>query len=110
MNRISIVFFPVLTLNFPTDLEHVHEPLPSVFLVVHLDVLHELCEVISQHLLCEHARWVEKLDRGLVALGTPVFDLPVELCPLMVRLDDTRRDQLYQLKAWSRRIYRPNLP
>ena len=40
MNRISVVFFPELTLNFPTDLKHVPEPLPSVFLVVHLDVLH----------------------------------------------------------------------
>src|SRR5829696_279076 len=82
MNRISVVFFPVLTLNFPTDLKHIHEPLPGVFLFVHLDVLHEPCEVISQHLLCEHARRVEKLDRGLVALGTPVFDLTVELGPL----------------------------
>ena len=82
MNRISVAFFPVLTLNFPTDLEHVHEPLPSVFLVVHLNVLHELGEVISQHLLCEHARRFDKLDSGLVALSTPVFHLPVELCPL----------------------------
>ena len=82
MNRISVVFFPELTLNFPTDLEHVHEPLPSVFLVVHLNVLHELCKVISQHLLCEHARRVDELDSGLVTLGTPVFDLTVELCPL----------------------------
>jgi len=82
MNRISVVFFPELTLNFPTDLKHIHEPLASVFLVVHLEVLHELCEVISQHLLCEHAWWVDELNGSLVALGTLVFDLPVELCPL----------------------------
>jgi len=45
MNRISVVF-PELTLNFPTDLKHIHEPLPSVFLVVYLEVLPEPCEVI----------------------------------------------------------------
>jgi len=82
MNRISVVFFPVLTLNFPTDLKHIHEPLPSVFLVVYLDVLPEPCEVISQHFLCEQAQRVDELDGGLVAFGTPVFYLPVELCPL----------------------------
>jgi hypothetical protein len=82
VNRISVAFFPVLTLNFPTYLEVVYEPLPSVFLFVHLNVLREPCEVISQLLLYEHAWRVKKLDRGLVARGTPVFDLPVELCPL----------------------------
>ncbi len=63
-------------------MEHVHEPLPIVLLVVYLDVLHELCKVISQHLLREYARRVDELDGGLVALSTPAFDVPVELGPL----------------------------
>jgi hypothetical protein len=72
-------FFPIFALDVPANLKHVHEPLPSVLFIVHLDVLHEPREIISQHLLGEHARGVVELDGGLVALGTPVLNLPVEL-------------------------------
>ena len=68
----------MFTLNVPPDLEHVYEPLPCVFLVVYLDVFHEPCEVISQHLFGEHVRRAYKFDSGLVALRAPVLHLPVE--------------------------------
>jgi hypothetical protein len=63
-------FFPVFALDISPDLKHGYEPLPSIFPVVNLDVLHEPCEVISPHLLCEHAQWSDRLNGGLVALST----------------------------------------
>src|SRR5215207_11679580 len=49
-------------------------------------MLHKSCQIISQHLLGEHARWVYKLDGGMVALSTPVFHFPVELGSLNLTL------------------------
>src|SRR5829696_1487394 len=64
LSCISALFLPVLTLYGLADLEDMHEPLPSVLFVVYLlDTLHELCEVIFQHLLCEHVRRVDELTR-----------------------------------------------
>ena len=64
------LFFPVFALGVPPDLKHGYEPLPSIFPVVNLDVLHEPCEVISQQLLGEHAQRIDGLNGNLVALST----------------------------------------
>ena len=68
-SRLDSLFFPVFALDVP-DPKHGYEPLPSIFLVVHLEVLRESCEVISQHLLCEHAQWADERNGGLAALST----------------------------------------
>jgi len=70
---VDSLFFPVFALDIPPDLKHGYEPLPSIFPVVNLDVLHAPREVISQHLLCEHAQWVDELNGGLVALSTQIL-------------------------------------
>ena len=61
---------PSICARVPPDLKHCYEPLPSIFPVAHLEVLREPCEVISQHLLYEHAQWSEELNGSLVALST----------------------------------------